>query len=107
VRLLNVNEVDVPAVDLRLELRQRVQPRLTPAPVVIGRPVARERLHRRQLHALRPIIDELLRGPARRGDATAQLVDLPLREVDLERSNLHCGAYVATHDTLPSSRRLS
>jgi len=44
--------------------------RLDPAPVVVGRPEAGERLDGRQLHALRPIVDELSGGPARRGDAT-------------------------------------
>ena len=55
VRLLraHVDEVDVDAVDLGHELRQGVQPRLDLAPVVVRRPVARELLHRRELHALR------------------------------------------------------
>ena len=63
---LHVDEVDVQPVDLGLELRQRVESRLTPAPVVLGRPVAGELLHRRQLHALRPIGDEFLGRPASR-----------------------------------------
>ena len=62
--------------------------RLALAPVVLGRPVARELLHRRQLHALRPILDELLGGPACRRDAAAQVVDLLLWNLDLERPNL-------------------
>jgi hypothetical protein len=45
---------------------------------VIGSPVANERLDRRQLHALRPIGDELTGGPARRRKATAQLNELLL-----------------------------
>ena len=49
----DVDEVDVEPVDLGDELRQRVQLRLDLAPVVLGRPVARELLHRRELHALR------------------------------------------------------
>ena len=48
----DVDEVDVDPVDLGRELGQRVQSRLGPAPVVLGRPVAGERLQRRQLHAL-------------------------------------------------------
>jgi hypothetical protein len=39
------------------------------APVVLGRPVAGELLDRGQLHALRPVCDQLLGGPAGRGDA--------------------------------------
>ena len=49
---LDVDEVDVEAIDLRDELRQRVQPRLEPPEVVLGGPVAHELLHRRELHAL-------------------------------------------------------
>ena len=64
----DVDEVDVHPVDLGRELRQRVQSRLARAPVVLGRPVAGERLDRRQLHALRPVGDELPGGPARRLD---------------------------------------
>ena len=56
----DVDEVDLDPVDLGRELRQRVEPRLALAPVVVGRPVAGELLQRRQLHALRPIRDELL-----------------------------------------------
>ena len=52
VRRLDVDEVDVETVDLRDELRQRIQPGLEPAQVVLSAPVANELLHRRQLHAL-------------------------------------------------------
>ena len=49
----NVNEVNVQPIDLGDELRQGVQPRLALAPVVFRRPIARELLNRRELHALR------------------------------------------------------
>src|SRR3954462_2204453 len=55
----HVDEVDIHAVDLPRELRERVQPRFDPPQVVVGRPVAGKRLNRRQLHALRPVFDEL------------------------------------------------
>ena len=58
----DVDEVDLDPVDLGRELRQRIQSRLALAPVVPGRPVAGELLQRRQLHALRPIFDQLLVG---------------------------------------------
>src|SRR6478736_5062066 len=80
-----MDEVDVQPVDLGLELRQRVQSRLAPAPVVLGRPVARQVLYRRQLHTLRPIGDDFPSRPARRIDAAAHLVDLALRYFDSER----------------------
>ena len=68
-----MDEVDLHPVDLGRELRQRVQSRLALAPVVLGRPVAGELLQRRQLHALRPILDELLGGPARRREAPREV----------------------------------
>ena len=79
VTRLDVDEVDVHAVDLRHELREGVQPRLGLPPVVLGRPVAGELFERRELHALRPILDELLGGPARRRDAPAEVGEVGLR----------------------------
>ena len=87
VRRPHVDEVDVHAVDLGRELRQRVQLRLARAPVVLRRPVAGERLDRRQLHALRPISDELTGGPARRSETAAQLGELLLRNLNPERTD--------------------
>ena len=55
--------------------------------VVVRRPVARELLHRRELHALRAIFDELLAGPARRGDAAAQVDEFLFRNLDGEGSD--------------------
>ena len=86
----DVDEVDVEPVDLGHEVRQGVQLRLAPAPVVVGRPVARELLHRRERHALRVVGDRLALGPPGRGDAPAQLGELRLIEADLERAN-GCG----------------
>jgi hypothetical protein len=48
----NVNEVNVEAVDFSDELRQSVQLRLAPAPVVVRPPIPREFLNRRERHAL-------------------------------------------------------
>jgi hypothetical protein len=79
-----VDEVDLDAVDLGRELRQGVELRLGATPVVLVRPVARERLHRGELDALRAIPDELLARPADGGDAPAQVVDRLLRELDVE-----------------------
>ncbi len=53
VRRPHVDEVDVRPVDLGRELLERVELRLGLAPVVVGGPVARELLHRRQPDALR------------------------------------------------------
>ena len=80
---LDVDEVNIHAVDLRRELRQRVQLRLGLTPVVFLHPVARERLKRRRLHTLRAVADELLARPASRSDAPTQLGKLLVRDLDL------------------------
>jgi len=49
--------MNVQPVDLGDELRERVQFRLAFAPIVIGPPITREVLSRRELHALRCIGD--------------------------------------------------
>ena len=84
----HVDEVDVHAVDLGRELRQRVQPRFDAPEVVVGRPVSGELLEGRQLDALRAIVDEFLAGPARRLDAPAEVGDLLLRDIDVELPNV-------------------
>ena len=80
----NVDEVDVETVDLGHELRQAAQPRLQPPEVVLGLPVAGECTDRRELDALRQVVDGLLLGPARRRDAAAQLGQVLLRNADVE-----------------------
>ena len=70
---LDVDEVDVHAVDRGRELRKRIEPCLDPPEVVVGRPVASELLECRQLDTLRAIGDKLLGWPARRFDAPAQV----------------------------------
>ena len=99
---LHMDEVDVHPVDLGRELRQRVQPRLHAPEVVLVRPIVRERPCRRQLHALRPIGDELLAGPARRRDAPAEVVDLLLWNLDVKGPDLGCGVDGAAHASLRS-----
>ena len=65
----NMNEMDVQPIDLGDELRQGVQSRLALAPVVFRAPIARERLGRRELHALGCIIDRFPFRPLRVVDA--------------------------------------
>ena len=103
----DVDEVDLHAIDLGLELRQRVQSRLAPAPVVLGGPVAGELSQRRQLHSLRPILDELLAGPARGRDPSPQFGEFRLGYVHAKRSDigrqLPLGSCVRGHGALLSS----
>jgi hypothetical protein len=103
----DVDEVDLDPVDLGRELRQRVELRLRLAPVVVGLPVARELLQRRQLHALRPIFDKLPARPARRRDAPAQVVKLLLWNLDVERPDLGGGLDGAAHDDFLSRSDLN
>ena len=88
VRRPDVDEVDVHAIDLADELRQRVQARLDPPEVVLVQPVTRERLQRLQLDTLRPVGDELLARPTCRADACAQVVELLFGNVDVEGADL-------------------
>ena len=93
----HVDEMNVEPVDLGDELRQGVELRLALAPVVLRRPVARELLHRRELHALRLIRDGLLLGPPRRGDAPAQVGERLFRKVDAEGADcVVCSVLVAS-----------
>ena len=95
----------VDPVDLGRELRQRVQLRLRLAPVVVGRPIARERLQRLQLYALRPVLDKLLARPTCRCDPAAELDELLFRNLDVERPDLG-GGLDRGHVDLRSGHRI-
>ena len=86
IRMLrtHVNEVNVDPIDLGDELRQSVELRLALAPVVLGPPVAREFLNRRELHALRLIRDDLPLGPPCRRDAAFQVGERLVRKMNAE-----------------------
>jgi hypothetical protein len=93
---LDVDEVNVDAVDLGHELRVGIELGLGLPPVVVRRPVMCERLERRKLDALGPISDELLGGPARGRDPFTKLNELFLRDVHPKRPDgrvvvLGCG----------------
>src|SRR4051812_13688214 len=90
----DMNEMDVQAIDLGDELWQGVKARLDLAPVVVGRPIAGERLRRRELHALRRVGDRFALRPLRGVDAPAQVDELLFRKIDGEGT-----------DRVPSLRR--
>src|SRR4029450_2147994 len=96
----DVEEVDVHAVDLGNELRQRVQARLDPPEVVLVQPVTGERLQGLELDPLRPVGDELCARPTRRGDATPQALDGVRRKLDPERADVGCRLNAWAHDDL-------
>jgi hypothetical protein len=88
---LDLDEMNVHAVDRRHELRKSVQLRLGFPPVVVGFPVADELLECRELHTLRTIPDELLGGPARGSEPPAQIDEVRLRHVDPKRPDRGVG----------------
>src|SRR5215208_6143131 len=98
----NVDEMNVEAVDLGDEVREGLQPLLALAPVVLFRPIARERLHRREPRALGLIFDGLLFGPLCRRDAPPKVVEVLFRHVDLEGAYLRMGHGVLGHGGLLS-----
>jgi hypothetical protein len=104
VRRPDVDEVNIETVDLRHELRQRVQLRLAAAPVVFRRPIVREGAHRRELHALRLVIDGLpLRRPPR-CDPPPEIGDRLFGHLDMKRPDgwirLHASG-VGAHGLCP------
>jgi hypothetical protein len=82
---LDVHEVDVHAVDLRGELRQRVQPGFDPPSLVVCRPVVAQRIHCGQLHTLRAVADKLPARPARRRQAAPQILERLFGDLHGER----------------------
>src|SRR5262245_2283103 len=88
----NVDEMNVEPINLGNELRYGVQFRLGLAPVVLRRPIAREFLHRCELHALRLIRDVFPLRPLRRVDAPAEIVERLLWDVNAEGMDCGCGS---------------
>src|SRR5437868_3569013 len=83
----HVNEVDVHPIDVGRELRQGVQLRLYPTPVVAASPVPNQRLQLRELRALRLIDYGFLVGPSRSGNAPAEVIQCGLRYMRFERAD--------------------
>src|SRR5579859_1031085 len=79
--------MNVQSIDLSDELRPGVQSCLAVAPVVFRSPIARERLSRRELYALRSICDRLSFRPLCIVDAPAQFGKFRLGNIHVERPN--------------------
>jgi hypothetical protein len=58
-------------------------------------------LDRRELHALRAVLDELLAGQSRRRDASTKVVDLLLRDLDAEGADIRLCVDSSAHDFSP------
>ena len=81
----DVDEVDVDAIDLRDEVRERGEAGLEPAPVVLARPIASHGLDRLEPNALTRV--GLTVGQSGVGDPLTQVVELRLSHLDLEWSD--------------------
>ena len=99
----HVDEVDVHAVDLGDELREGIEPLLDPPEVVLVLPVARQRLRRRELDALRAVGGKLLARPAGRGEASSEVVDRLPGKLDVEWPDRRSGLDSDAHEDLPRS----
>src|SRR5215510_2945663 len=82
-----MNEVNNETVDVGYEVRDCFEFRLAFAPVVIGAPIARELLHRGELHALRPIENRFALRPLSGVDASAQVGKFGIGKIELKRTN--------------------
>src|SRR5438046_10678162 len=79
--------MNVNAVDSRCKLWQGGESRLALAPVVLRAPITRERLHCREMHALRLIVDDFPVGRLRRVDAPAQACQIGVRSFETTWTN--------------------
>ena len=86
--------MNVEPVDLGEEIGIGVQLRLALPPVVIGRPIPRERLNEGELHALRKIADGFLLRESRRHDAPAQFDQFCFRNIHTKRSDRGLVSYL-------------
>src|ERR1044072_591066 len=89
-----MDEVDVNAVDLGDELRQRVELGFGLAPFIAAAPITDEVLQLRELSTLRWVADRLLVRPTCRCDPSAQIGEVRFRNVHRERAD--CCGFVGT-----------
>src|ERR1043166_3990599 len=83
----DMDKVDVYTINVRNELRESVELRFSLAPVVITRPIFRERLHCFKLYTLRRICHQLFFRPARCLDSHAEVPELRFGSFEAERTN--------------------
>ena len=90
-----MQEMDIEAINLRLELAQRIKARLTAPPVIACALIVDQRSHLVALGALRPVLDQFRLRPAGAFQAITQVVQFRLIDGQREGMNLsHC-AYLA------------
>src|SRR5215213_6206878 len=93
-----MDEVDIEPVDLGNEVRQRVQLRFAPPPIIIRLPVAGELRHERQLHALLAVIDQLPFRPSDGPNAPLQVREIVVRSMETERPNGRIASRLAKNE---------
>src|SRR5712671_310627 len=81
--------MNVQPINLGDEGREGIQFRLTLAPIIVCRPISRELLHRRELHALRCIGDSFPLRPPGCFYAPAQFGKFRFGNIDMEGTD--CG----------------
>src|SRR5882724_6502554 len=79
--------MNVQSIDLGHKLRQGVHFCLDLAPVVFRRPIARQRLNRRELYSLGCICNRFSFRPLCRVDAPAQFGEFPFRNTHMKQTN--------------------
>src|SRR5260370_13049015 len=79
--------MNVQSIDLGHKLRQGVHFCLDLAPVVFRRPIARQRLNRRELYSLGCICNRFSFRPLCRVDAPAQFGKFRFRNIHMKRTN--------------------
>jgi hypothetical protein len=84
-----VNEVDVEALDLGEEMVEPVEIRLGGIPVKTGAPVLRELLQIGEFDAAKPPSWRDFVGPARSVEPIVEVVELVLRQLNREWSDVH------------------
>src|SRR5260370_20908050 len=79
-----MQEVDADAIQVGVELRERVEPGFDSAPVVIAGPIIAEFLHVLDGNPLRRIRNGLRVGPAGGAQALFQILEIRIANIDLE-----------------------
>src|ERR1700733_5005597 len=82
-----LDEMNVETIDLGYEIRQGVHFCFDLAPVILCRPIARERLDRRELYSLGCICNRFALRPLCRVDAPAQFDQFRFRNIYMKRTN--------------------
>src|SRR5690348_9978525 len=87
VSRLHVDEMDVEAVDVRDEVRIAEDSSFNLPPVMLICPIVSELPDRRELHALRGVIDQLAAGPSCCVDAPLEVRKIFIRGAEAEWLN--------------------